>query len=100
MSSPKTNELLKDIFAFAVLLTRMGFEDCVTQQNLFVEMLNESGFRTITGKEFTPQSWIIMIRRTDPKIIAEIKEEFGDALKSISFVGESPLGDSNTIYVC
>lgn len=74
----KSGELCKDIFAFGVLLTRFGYDHILENKSLFVATLNEAGFRTTTGKEFTPQSYNIMIDRLDASIVQEMKDEFGD----------------------
>lgn len=91
MKLNKSVELVKDIFAFAVILTRFGYSDSVANQSLFVEMLNEAGFRTVTGMEFTPQNFHIMIRRLHPRVKSELQEEFADVFERMNFKGESPL---------
>lgn len=93
----KTAELCKDIFAFAVLLTRFGYEDSVKNQRLFIEMLNEAGFRTVTGVKFTQQSMYSMIKHLHSNIITEIKEEFSESLHAMAFVGESVLVSGHVV---
>ncbi len=71
-----TNELAQDIAAFASILVKMGHCDCVENQKLFVEMCNEAGFRTITGKEFTQMSFRQMFGRLPKHIKEEVKKQF------------------------
>lgn len=88
-----TSELVKDIFAFAVLLVRLGHEDCVTNKSLFVEMLNEArnevtgepSFRTPNGQEFTKQQLNVLIARLPSNVKEEIKEEFSDAMELLNY---------------
>ena len=94
----RSTELAKDIFAYAVLLTRFGYEKCVTNQTLFVEMLNEAtdsegnpSFRTVSGKRFTKQSLHVMLRRLPAEIIAEIKQEFSETFSLMAHQGQSIL---------
>lgn len=97
-----TTELVKDIFAYALLLIRLGYDKCVTNRTIFIEMLNEAfhtngspAFRTVTGKEFTVQSFHIMISRLPQNVKQDLLEEFGDALQSLTFQGTSPLAPEN-----
>lgn len=71
-----TTELALDIAAYASLLVKMGFDECVTNQKLFVEMCNESGFRTLTGKEFTQMSFRQMFTRLQPHAKKQVREVF------------------------
>lgn len=70
------SELALDIAAYASLLVKMGHCDCVTNQKLFVEMCNEAGFRTITGKEFSQMSFRKMFFRLPKRIKDEVRKIF------------------------
>ncbi|MGL5581371.1 MAG: hypothetical protein ACRDCE_10475, partial [Cetobacterium sp.] len=56
-------ELAKDILAFASILNKFGGESILENQTLFIEVLNEAGFRTQTGKEFTKMGFRNMFQR-------------------------------------
>ncbi|CAL9992254.1 anti-sigma factor [Vibrio phage K567] len=71
-----TKELALDIAAYASLLVKMGYCECVENQKLFVEMCNEAGFRTVTGKEFSQMSFRQMFARLPARISEEIKAQF------------------------
>lgn len=71
-----TTELALDIAAYASLLVKMGFCECVTNQKLFVEMCNEAGFRTITGKEFSQMSFRKMFARLPMRASDEVRKLF------------------------
>lgn len=58
-----SEELYLDIISFMGVLYKMGFDDCVDNDVLFVEMLNESGFRTLQGHEFTNVSYRNFMKR-------------------------------------
>ena len=57
MSKLQNEELIKDIFAFGLVLSRLGHEHLVESQTLFISALNEYGFTTVTGKAFTKQNF-------------------------------------------
>ncbi|AAQ64365.1 anti-sigma70 protein [Vibrio phage KVP40] len=88
-----TPELALDIAAYASLLVKMGYDECVTNQKLFVEMCNEAGFRTTTGKEFTQMSFRQMFARLPQGTKREVRESFS--------WGNVPQGESilESIYV-
>jgi hypothetical protein len=71
-----TTELALDLAAYASLLVKMGYDECVTNQKLFVEMCNETGFRTTTGKEFTQMSFRQMFSRLAENKKQEVREIF------------------------
>ncbi len=71
-----SSELALDIAAYASLLVKLGYDDCVTNQKLFVEMCNEAGFRTTTGKEFTQMSFRQMFARLPRGVKREVRETF------------------------
>ncbi|NQX83971.1 MAG: hypothetical protein HRS57_02130 [Mycoplasmataceae bacterium] len=56
-------ELYLDIISFMSILYKMGFDECVDNDVLFVEMLNESGFRTPQGHEFSNVSYRNFMKR-------------------------------------
>ncbi|AUR86031.1 anti-sigma factor A [Vibrio phage 1.081.O._10N.286.52.C2] len=75
-SKNTTNEIALEIAAFASLLVKLGFDECVENQKLFVEMCNETGIRTSTGKEFTQMSFRQMFARLPAKTAREVREIF------------------------
>lgn len=73
----KRLELAKDIVATASLLIKLGIDGSILeQQSTFIEFLNEAGFRTVTGKEFTKMSFRQMFARMTPSELSEIMSEF------------------------
>lgn len=83
----KKKELVKDIFAFAVLLVRLERDDILENRKLFVEMLNEStdsegnhSFRTTTGKEFTYSQFDMFMKRLPKSLVDEVLDEFSDSI--------------------
>jgi hypothetical protein len=70
------NEIAADVMTFANICLRLGFDESVNNQKVFVEMINEAGFRTVSGKKFTYMSYRQMMNRLDDdfkrKIIAEL----------------------------
>ncbi|WVX87596.1 anti-sigma factor [Vibrio phage EniLVp02] len=93
--SASSDELAKDIFAFAMLLIRLDCDHILENQMLLAEVLNESGFRTVTGKRFTKQSFNMFLHRITPQTKAEIMDEFGDALHLMTMeqgTGINPIG--------
>lgn len=74
--SAKT-ELCKDIVATASLIIKLGVDGEIfdTQVN-FYEFLNEAGFRTVSGKEFTKMNFRNMWARLRPEEMKEILDEF------------------------
>jgi len=56
-------ELYLDIVAFMSILYKMGFDDLADCTVKLVAMLNESGFRTVQGHEFTVQSYTNFMNR-------------------------------------
>lgn len=73
-ANQKQVTLAKDIMAFALICVRMGFEDSLNNQKLFVEMCNEAGFRTVTGKEFSQMSYRHLFGRLPMRAKQEIKD--------------------------
>jgi len=71
-----SNEIAADIMAMANICIRLGNDELVENQKLWVEFLNEAGFRTVRGEEFTYMSYRQMMARLDPefkkKIVAEL----------------------------
>jgi hypothetical protein len=61
----QTEELIFDILAFRSILFKMQFDECAENESLFVQMLNEAGYRTVTGKEFSLMGYRKMMERAD-----------------------------------
>lgn len=78
----RTLELCKDIAAAASLLMKFECDDILTNQTLFIEFLNESGFRTVKGQEFSKMSFRNMFERLPHEdrrsVIAEFMEGHRD----------------------
>lgn len=70
-----TTEIACDIIAFASVCIKCGFEDSIMNQRLFVEMVNEAGFRTARGEEFTYMGFRQMMARLDPAVKKKVVEE-------------------------
>lgn len=70
-------ELIKDIVATVSLIIKLGVDGEIldTQQNL-IDFLNEAGFRTVRGMEFTKMSFRQMIGRLTIEERQEILSEF------------------------
>ena len=94
----RTSELVKDITAFTLLLLRLDFDDIVENKTLLVEVINEAGFRTVTGKEFTLQSFNAMICNLSPNTKEEILEEFSDAFVTMNWQGVNII-EANHIFL-
>lgn len=69
-------ELAKDIVSFASVLIKMECDDILANQSLFIEVLNETGFRTSTGKEFTKMSFRNIFSRLTSKEREHVIQEF------------------------
>ncbi|MBF84547.1 MAG: hypothetical protein CL489_08740 [Acidobacteria bacterium] len=69
----KRLELVLDIVAVVKILIRTEMDHIIDEKNLFIEFLNESGFRTLGGKEFTVANYNIMMKRLKPYEISIIK---------------------------
>lgn len=69
-------ELALDIVAVVSILIRTGREDITEDKRLFTQFLNELGFRTLSGKEFTLMNYTMFMKRLPPWIRKEIKHEF------------------------
>lgn len=69
-------ELAKDIIAYASVLIKMDCDDVLENQTLFIEMLNESGYRTVTGKEFTKMSFRNLFGRLNGREKESVVQEF------------------------
>lgn len=82
----KNEELLKDIFAYALILLRFGYHELLENKNLFVETLNISGFRTVAGKQFTQQSFTNLVNRV-PDAKEKLYNEFADVIEYLNYRG-------------
>ena len=85
-SSVSSTEIALDIMAFAQICIRLGFEESVENQRVFVGMINEIGFRTPRGDEFTYMGYRKMMERL-PKEIRDrgIEELCGNSLVEINY---------------
>ena len=70
-------ELIKDIIATVSLIIKLEVDGEIldTQQNL-IDFLNEAGFRTVRGLEFTKMSFRQMIGRLTDEERADVLSEF------------------------
>jgi len=69
-----SKELYFDIIAFMSILYKTGFDECVEKEVLFVEMLNEAGFKTVQGKEFSLMSYRLFMNRMDEEVKTSVKD--------------------------
>jgi hypothetical protein len=78
----KKLEVVLDICATASILIKFGSCHILENQSLFIAFLNESGFRTVSGKEFTKMSFRQMFDRLTYKerlfVIGEFKKGHRD----------------------
>lgn len=72
----KMIELALDLAAFGNIVAKVGFEDCLTNQRLFVEMCNEAGFRTISGKPLTQMNFRRIMGTAPDNVKQEIRNSF------------------------
>ena len=70
-----STELYYDIVAFMSVLYKMGFDESVENESLFVEMLNESDFRTVQGKPFSIMSYRLFMSRMCEEVKYNLKNE-------------------------
>lgn len=75
MKKPNTNEIVLDILAFSTLLVKLGFEDILSNFHVFTEVVNESGFRTERGNEFTYMGLRQTLRRLDKSVMEKFLDE-------------------------
>ena len=80
-------ELVKDIVAFASILIKMECDDILANQSLFREVLNEAGFRTTTGKEFSKMSFRNLFSRLSNRERAEVVKEFMEGHRDADVLG-------------
>ncbi len=67
-------ELYYDIISYMSVLYKMGFDNCVDVDVLFVEMLNETGFRTPQGHEFTNASYRHFMGRMEKVVGSSVRD--------------------------
>lgn len=106
-----TIELVKDIFAFAVILVRTGNEEILENKELFAEVLNQStdmeGNRSFLPPNkktefFTADSLRLLLTvRLPRKVKQEIIDEFGDAFDELNMAlaGVSTMFKENSVSV-
>lgn len=82
-----STEIALDIIAFVSVCIKCGFEDSVNNQRLLVEMINEAGFRTTRGEEFTYMGFRQMMARLDPALKKKIVEECTEARLVETYIG-------------
>lgn len=68
-------ELVKDIVATASILSKFGFDNITSNQSLFVEVLNELGFRTLNGNLFTKMNYRMLFSRLNPQERKAVTDE-------------------------
>lgn len=69
----KKIELCKDIVATASLVIKLRADGEIFDSQInFINFLNEAGFRTVTGKEFTKMSFRNMWSRLTPREVTDI----------------------------
>lgn len=78
-----THEVVKDIFAVASILIKMGREDILEDQLLFIEFLNELGVRTTWGRKFTKMGFRQMMSRLNPESKKRFVQEFNEGFRDL-----------------
>ncbi len=73
----KSTELYYDIISYMSILCKLGHESILDNDMLLVEVLNETGFRTVQGHEFSNKSYRNFMNRMD----ATVKDHVIDVLK-------------------
>ncbi len=73
----KSTELYYDIISYMSVLCKLGYENIVDNELLLVEVLNETGFRTVQGHEFSNNSYRNFMNRMD----SAVKDHVKDVLK-------------------
>lgn len=86
-----TTEIALDIIAFTSICIKCGFEDSVFNQRLLVEMINEAGFRTARGEEFTYMGYRQMMARLDPELKRKIVSECTESRLTETYVGPAEI---------
>ncbi len=86
-----STEIALDIIAFVSVCIKCGFEDSVNNQRLLVEMVNEAGFRTPRGEEFTYMGFRQMMARLDPAMKKKIVEECTESRLTEHYVGPAEI---------
>lgn len=81
---------LKDIFAVASLLIKFQADHILEDRHLFVEFINELGFRTRNNKRFDLTTFNEMINRVSDTTKTLLIEEFN--------VGHEGLNRQMTMY--
>ena len=87
-------EIALDIIAFASLCVKCGFEDSVANNQLFVEMVNEAGFRTPRGDKFTYMGFRQMMRRLPDEVKRKAVEEMHGNDISFDYITDEEARDT------
>ena len=67
----KTEEIIKEIIVFRQILFKMGCDEAAENEKVFVEVLNDYGFRSSYGKELTYMGYRQMMERADQTMIRD-----------------------------
>jgi hypothetical protein len=86
-----TTEIALDIIAFGSICIKCGFDEALMNQRLFVEMVNEAGFRTSRGEEFTYMGFRQMMARLDPVLKKKVVEECTSPTYSEVLIGHDEI---------
>jgi len=81
-----STEIALDIIAFTSVCIKCGFEEAVFNQRLLVEMINEAGFRTSRGEEFTYMGYRQMMSRLDPELKRKIVQECTESRMTETYI--------------
>ena len=79
MSNAHTSEIVREIFTVASLLMKFDRDDILLDPehpDLFIEMLNEMGYRSVGGRPFTKMGFRQLMARLDHGVKIELIEEF------------------------
>lgn len=59
------SETILDIVSVASILYKFGFDELVDNQTTFINVLNQLGFTTTSGKVLTKMNYRMMVARLD-----------------------------------
>ena len=77
MKQNKSLELVKDIIATVSVLIKFEMDgEILDSQSMFIEFLNEAGYRTVSGKLFTKMNFRKMFERLSKTELDEAMTEF------------------------
>lgn len=67
----KTEEIIKEIIVFRQILYKMGCDDEANNEKVFVDVLNDFGFRSSYNKPLTYMGYRQMMERADQTMLRD-----------------------------